>query len=134
MLRALAAILVTTSFVSTASAQYYIEENARDAVCEWQYKGKKGIDICHIIAMGSHSMSDVVLVFTMGNKTFSLISNDEYHYQTAEIGTGKTLGSFKARWKGTYRDKFEWVGEPETSGVSVNTIKISNGYKIKIVY
>lgn len=134
MLRALAAILVTTSFVSTASAQYYIESNAQDAVCEWQYKGRKGIDICHIIAMGSHSMNDTVLVFTMGKKTFSLTTNDAYNYQKAEVGTGKTLSTFKAKWKGRYIDKFEWVGEPETSAISVNTIKLSNGYRIKIVY
>jgi hypothetical protein len=133
MLRALAAILITTLFAFSAGAQSYVESNARDTVCEWQYKLKRGIDKCHIIAMGTHSMGDLVLMFTVDNMVVSLITNEEQHYKRAEIGQGG-FWNFKSKWKGTYTDKFEWIGDPETTPISVNTIRLSNGYTIKLVY
>lgn len=133
MFRAPAAILITSMFVNPAGAQSYVESNARDTVCEWQYKNKRGIDKCHIIAMGTHSMGDLVLMFTVDNMVISLVENEEEHYHRAAIGKG-SFWNFKARWTGTYKDKFEWIGDPDTSPISVNTIRLSNGYTIKLVY
>lgn len=133
MFRALAAILITASFGLPASAQSYVESNARDAICEWQFKGKRGIEKCHIIAMGTHAMGDLVFMFTVNSMTVSLVENEEAHYHRAQIGSGG-FWDFKARWKGLYTDKFRMLGDPETSNVAVNTIKLSNGYTIKIVY
>ena len=134
MNRALAAILITLVITPTAaSAQSYVESNAQDTVCEWQYKNKRGIDKCHIIAMGSHAGGDLVLMFTVDNMVVSLVENEEENYSIAEIGKG-TFWDFKAKWKGTYKSTYDWVGDPETSPISVNTIKLSNGYQIKLVY
>ncbi|MFM9150794.1 MAG: hypothetical protein ACKOPU_00735 [Candidatus Planktophila sp.] len=128
MLRALAVISVTSLFVFSAGAQSYVESNAIDTVCEWQYKDKRGIDKCHIIAMGTHAMNTNVLMFTIDNMVVSLV--DEDGKRSAEIGTGG-FWDFQAKWKGSYTDKFRII---EEGPASVNTIKLSNGYKIKLVY
>ena len=128
MLRALAAILITTSFVSTASAQSYVESNATDAICEWSFKDKRGIEKCHIIAMGTHAMNSLVFMLRVDGMTVSLVEEDGK--KSAEIGQG-TFWDFKSKWKGSYTDKFKMIGE---GPASVNTIRLSNGYTIKLVY
>ena len=133
MFRALAAILITASFGLPASAQSYVESNSRDAVCEWQIKGEKGIEKCHIIAMGTHAMDDLVFMFTLRDKVIYLVRNDAKHYRRAEIGTGG-FWDFKSEWKGSYKSQFRMIGEVEFSSVAMETIQLGNGYKIKIVY
>lgn len=131
MLRALAAILITTSFVSTASAQSYVESNATDAICEWSFKDKRGIEKCHIIAMGTYAMNSLVFMLRIDGMTVSLVEEDGK--KSAEIGQG-TFWDFKSKWKGSYTEKFEMLGDPNTSLSSLYKIKLSNGYRIKIVY
>lgn len=131
MLRASAAILITSMFVNPAGAQSYVESNARDAICEWSFKNKRGIEKCHIIAMGTHAMNTLVFMLRINGMTVSLV--DEDGKRTAEIGQG-TFWDFKSKWKGKYTDKFEMLGDPDTSLASQNTIRLSNGYTIKIVY
>lgn len=120
-------------FASPSLSQSYVEENARDTICEWYYKKQRGIEKCHIIAMGTHAMGDLVLMFTINNMVISLIENEEKHYKKAEIGSGG-FWNFKPRWRGTYKDKYEFIGDPETSPISVNTITLNNGYTVKLVY
>ena len=117
-------------FASPTFAQSYVEENAMDTVCEWSFKDKKGIDKCHIIAMGLHAMGDSVLMFTIDNMVVYLVHNEEDHSKTVEIGSGG-FWDFKSKWKGKYTDTFKTIGE---GPLSVNTIRLSNGYKIKLVY
>lgn len=133
MFRALAAILITSMFVNPAGAQSYVESNARDAICEWSFKNKRGIEKCHIIAMGTHAGGDLVFMLRVDGMTVSLVENEEAHYRNAEIGQG-TFWDFKSKWKGKYTDKFEMLGDPNTSLASQNTIRLSNGYTIKVVY
>jgi hypothetical protein len=128
MLRALAAISITILFVFSAGAQSYVESNATDAICEWRYKDKRGIEKCHIIAMGTHAMNSLVFVLRIDGMTVSLV--DEDGRRTAEIGQGG-FWDFKSKWKGTYTDKFKVLGE---GPASVSTIRLSNGYTIKVVY
>ena len=128
MFRAPAVILMTSLFALSAGAQSYVESNAIDTVCEWQYKNKRGIDKCHIIAMGTHAMNTNVLMFTIDGMVVSL--EDEDGKRSAEIGQGG-FWNFKAKWRGSYTDKFKMIGE---GPASVNTIRLSNGYQIKLVY
>ena len=131
MLRALAAISITILFAFSAGAQSYVESNATDAICEWQYKNKRGIEKCHIIAMGTHAMNSLVFMLRIDGMTVSLV--DEDGKRTAEIGQ-RGFWDFIPKWKGKYTDKFKMLGDPNSSLVSVNTFRLSNGYQIKIVY
>lgn len=115
-------------FASPTFAQSMVEDNARDAACEWSFKDKKGFEKCHIIAMGTHGTGALVLMFTIDNMVVSLVEEDRK--RTAEIGKGG-FWDFEPYWKGTYKDKFST--NPE-SPVYVNTIRLSNGYTIKMVY
>ena len=148
MLRALAAILVTTSFVSTAGAQsnsdqpsVYVEENATNAACEWTYKGKTHFGICHILAMGTHAMDDTVLLFTLpeSDQRFFLHANLDGP-TGAEKGTGG-FWDFHANWKGKYTESWEqvkgnedYVPQGDELPLGIHTIHTGKGYTIKMVY
>jgi hypothetical protein len=116
---------------TSAGAQSYVESNARDAVCEWQYKNKRGIEKCHIIAMGTHAMNSLVFMLRIDGMTVSLV--DEDGRRTAEIGQGG-FWDFKSKWRGSYGEKTALVDNNEDSFVSNVVYKLSNGYTIKIVY
>ena len=81
-------------------------------------------------SMGTHAMGDLVLMFTVDNMVVSLVENIEENYHKASIGSGG-FWNFKAKWKGKYRDHFEPIGD---GSLAVNTIRLSNGYTIKLVY
>lgn len=133
MLRALAAISITILFAFSAGAQSYVESNAKDAICEWQMKGKKGFEKCRIIAMGTHAMGDLVFVLRVNNMTLFFIENSDSHRRTVSIGQGG-FWNFKAKWNGTYKSKYKMIGDPNVSFVGTDTFKLSNGYTIKVVY
>jgi len=117
-----------------ASAQSYVESNARDTVCEWKDKaGNKGIDICHIKAMGVHAGGENILMFSIGNSLNVYYLTENETDRTLLIGQGD-FWHFEHFWKGTYTDKFISIGDSEDISVSVNVIKMSNGYTIKLVY
>ncbi len=134
MNRALAATLVMLSFsANAASAQSYVESNAKDALCEWQFKHEKGIGRCRIVAMGTHAMDDLVFVLRVNNVTAFFIENGVTRRKSAAIGQGG-FWDFKAKWEGTYKSKYKMLGDPENSMVGTDTFKLSNGYTIKVVY
>jgi len=111
MLRALAAILVTTSFVSTASAL--------DASCEWTYKGKIEKGVCQILESNSPRMGRETFTFMLGNtgKVFDMEENGRN--QTVYIGD----------WKGSYM----LYTEPKGDKIEYR-YELSNGFSIKMVY
>ncbi len=143
MNRALAATLVmlfNSVVVNAAGAQTYeaeaepqgsmVEQNARDAICEWSYKGQSGIEKCHIIAMGTHGTGgDEVMVFKMDGKTFAM--SIEGGKRIAQIGSGG-FWNFKEEWHGTFREWFKMLSNE--SMTAKTTYKLSNGYTIKLVY
>jgi len=133
MLRAPAAILITTLFAFSAGAQSYVESNAKDALCEWQFKSKKGFGRCRIIAMGTHAMNQLVFVLRVNNITAFFIEDGETGHKSAALGQGG-FWNFKAKWEGTYKSKYKMIGDPETSFVGTDSFKLSNGYTIKVVY
>jgi hypothetical protein len=112
-----------------ASAQSYVEENARDAICEWSFKDKRGIEKCHIIAMGIHGTGANVMMLQVDGMVVSFVEEDGH--KTVEIGQGG-FWDFKSKWKGKYTERFNMLDKDSMNAMSV--YKLSNGYQIKMVY
>lgn len=111
--------MLMTALVAPARAQSYVEGNAQDAFCEWSFKKQSGKEKCRITAMGIIAMGDEVFQFTVDGMTISLLKTEKGK-KTAKIGD----------WTGTYTSTFKMIGKD----LAEETIKLSNGYTVKVVY
>ena len=118
MLRALAAILVTTSFVSTAGAQTRLEQNKEDLNCEWvDINGRHGSDVCHITSQGT-IMGETSMSFHIGNR--------KHEYAASDKGWARLILNDKIIWEGkTLQYTFK---------NNVMTLKLSDGMTIRLHY
>lgn len=106
-------------------AQTYLESNREDVKCEWISPKGNGKGICHIVAQGTQ-MDETTTSFRIENNP-ELFTISDKEKPTITIQTGEN--DWKVIWKGELVDD-DWKN---TRGYhAIETIKLSNGYTIKL--
>lgn len=116
-MKAIKIAMLMTALVAPAQAQTYVESNAKNAFCKWEFKGKTGEENCRILAMGEIGDGDVMEI-SIDGMVVSFLNGPN--------GKKVRIG----KWNGTYTDKFRSL----EGGLAQEIYKLSNGYTINMVY